>query len=702
MFDFEDQIKGNAARAGSKDVHSFFWLHYHQNHNLPCLPNTMHTQAQKPSGNKSEAASLNKSAHQEFAFSDNRAGTQALKEVLAMRYTDPQVPPFEEPAAQPHEASLKTGHTGLPAGLMAGIENLSGISMSAVQVHYNSAKPAQLQAHAYTQGTDIHIGPGQEKHLPHEAWHVVQQQQRRVKPTLQAKSGEYVNDDNRLEKEADVMGARAARWKGNPSERIVQKKDQVSGNGGITVLQCCFSNNLPDAETFRLAMGVKPEALTVGPKGSQTGKNVAIFSAIKPESKQESTDVKDNPVPKPADTSVARDPIKPAMETTVSSGLTVTTAGEVESKTKAPGDTTKHLASARKTAPAAGPEQFLTSICRRLPRYHQVRNKIKLSDVKKGMQQADKKELKEDQLKEDLLTLMQLNDELEHDAYGYMVSNAAALYLDKEPAGTSEQGATSESKAKALTTEEREALSHDRRMIQMFLNALQDDHTHIVEKLLEKKIGTLHVALDDDDPDHKRKAEELWNGLSKNFDAHVRISHDPDLKLKGNEFSNFKKNVKAMFAKLLTRPAGRDLVQKLIEKKNVINIELGEVASTLHTKADSRGVNTGGIITMTLIDLKTNYQNTAQGKEGRLPFPAFLTLAHEMAHLLHHWTGLVDYTKYKDPEVKKQYSNPEERSTIEHENLIRAEHGLGTRTRHAHSKEDEDEGCACCVKCVVQ
>jgi len=50
-------------------------------------------------------------------------------------------------------------------------------------VHYNSDKPAQLQAHAYAQGTDIHLASGQEKHLPHEAWHVVQQKQGRVKPT---------------------------------------------------------------------------------------------------------------------------------------------------------------------------------------------------------------------------------------------------------------------------------------------------------------------------------------------------------------------------------------------------------------------------------------------------------------------------------------------------------------------------------------
>jgi hypothetical protein len=45
--------------------------------------------------------------------------------------------------------------------------------------------PGQLQAHAFAQGTDIHIAPGQERHLPHEAWHVVQQRKGRVKPTMQ-------------------------------------------------------------------------------------------------------------------------------------------------------------------------------------------------------------------------------------------------------------------------------------------------------------------------------------------------------------------------------------------------------------------------------------------------------------------------------------------------------------------------------------
>ena len=79
----------------------------------------------------------------------------------------------------------KENNTGLPDDLKSGIENLSGHSMDDVNVHRNSDKPQQVQAHAYAQGTDIHLGPGQEKHLPHEAWHVVQQKQGRVKPTMQ-------------------------------------------------------------------------------------------------------------------------------------------------------------------------------------------------------------------------------------------------------------------------------------------------------------------------------------------------------------------------------------------------------------------------------------------------------------------------------------------------------------------------------------
>jgi hypothetical protein len=43
----------------------------------------------------------------------------------------------------------------------------------------------RLNAIAFARGADVDAGPGQEAHLAHEAWHVVQQQQGRVHPTLQ-------------------------------------------------------------------------------------------------------------------------------------------------------------------------------------------------------------------------------------------------------------------------------------------------------------------------------------------------------------------------------------------------------------------------------------------------------------------------------------------------------------------------------------
>ncbi len=102
----------------------------------------------------------------------------------------------------------KENNTGMPDHLKSGIESLSGIDMADVQVHHNSSQPAQLNALAYAQGTDIHIAPGQEKHLAHEAWHVAQQKQGRVQPTMSL-NGQNINDDIGLEQEADIMGEKA-------------------------------------------------------------------------------------------------------------------------------------------------------------------------------------------------------------------------------------------------------------------------------------------------------------------------------------------------------------------------------------------------------------------------------------------------------------------------------------------------------------
>ena len=141
------------------------------------------------------------------------------EEPLQAKFFPIQLVEDEEPlqgkfgTIQKQAKQAANNNTGMPNQLKSGIEGLSGVDVSDVKVHYNSSKPAQLNAHAYAQGSNIHIGPGQEKHLPHEAWHTVQQKQGRVQATTQMKENVQVNDDPSLENEADVMGAKALNFK---------------------------------------------------------------------------------------------------------------------------------------------------------------------------------------------------------------------------------------------------------------------------------------------------------------------------------------------------------------------------------------------------------------------------------------------------------------------------------------------------------
>jgi hypothetical protein len=155
-----------------------------------------------------------------FSVAQREAGLEEEEEPLQGRFETAQRQGLEEeelqmkaaPAAptQPEaESPRPPNRNGLPDGLKTGIESLSGMAMDHVRVHYNSSQPAQLNALAYAQGSDIHLAPGQERHLPHEAWHVVQQAQGRVRPTMQMKGGVPVNDDAELEQEADAMGQQA-------------------------------------------------------------------------------------------------------------------------------------------------------------------------------------------------------------------------------------------------------------------------------------------------------------------------------------------------------------------------------------------------------------------------------------------------------------------------------------------------------------
>lgn len=163
---------------------------------------------------------------------------------------------------------------GLPANLRAGLESLSGFDLSDVRVHRNSREPQALQAHAFAQGTDIHLAPGQERHLPHEAWHVVQQRQGRVRATRQlARVG--VNDDPHLEAEADRMGARAMQM----PPRSAHLDLQTGSLGGQGIAQRLVVRKDRVFSTFEpdVMINDKQAVITAASDDSATGGHSTVF-----------------------------------------------------------------------------------------------------------------------------------------------------------------------------------------------------------------------------------------------------------------------------------------------------------------------------------------------------------------------------------------------------------------------------------------
>jgi hypothetical protein len=171
------------------------------------------------------------------------------------------------------EADQKPNQTGLPDDLKAGLETLSGFDLSGMRVHKNSGKPARVGALAYTQGGDIYVAPGQERHLPHEGWHAVQQMQGRVKPAFRMK-GVEVNDDVGLEREASEMGVKAvtqplSQWTNwnlevNNLKRIPAKRtcrDTIKNDGILQLMGRADDLTRPErvrVETILRNMGVNP------------------------------------------------------------------------------------------------------------------------------------------------------------------------------------------------------------------------------------------------------------------------------------------------------------------------------------------------------------------------------------------------------------------------------------------------------------
>jgi len=145
-------------------------------------------------------------------FEVQRQNSEEEEEESIQRKTADGRPPDQSRGSM---RETKNRGDGLPFSVRAGLETLSGRDLSNIRVHWNASGPAQLNALAYTQGQDIHVGPGQEKHLAHEGWHAVQQMQGRVRPQMKVR-GMPLNADDGLEREADVMGAKALQISRSP------------------------------------------------------------------------------------------------------------------------------------------------------------------------------------------------------------------------------------------------------------------------------------------------------------------------------------------------------------------------------------------------------------------------------------------------------------------------------------------------------
>ncbi|WP_298774511.1 OTU domain-containing protein [uncultured Shewanella sp.] len=112
--------------------------------------NTLVVGSRGSKGIKNSVAQRKNNGEQGFGFVDNRPESVVQRKMQSQANITSFLP-----------IQKKEDNTGLPDNLKSGIENLSGYSMDDVKVDYSSSKPAQLQAYAYAQGSDIRLTAGQ-------------------------------------------------------------------------------------------------------------------------------------------------------------------------------------------------------------------------------------------------------------------------------------------------------------------------------------------------------------------------------------------------------------------------------------------------------------------------------------------------------------------------------------------------------------
>lgn len=147
--------------------------------------------------------------------------------------------------------------TKLPEDVRGKMEHAFEYDFSKVTIHKNSVEAVELGAYAFARGDELHFAPGQydpfsltgQELIGHELTHVIQQSSGEVAPTTEV-DGQAVNDDSGLEKEADEMGAKAARGEivGSKGEGAPSGTPVVQGNFVVQRNQVESAEPAPSAE----------------------------------------------------------------------------------------------------------------------------------------------------------------------------------------------------------------------------------------------------------------------------------------------------------------------------------------------------------------------------------------------------------------------------------------------------------------------
>lgn len=153
-----------------------------------------------------------------------------------------------------------TTSAGLPAPVRAQMERFYGHDFGAVQVHADSAEATRLGARAYARGDEVHFAPGEfaptttagQELIGHELAHVVQQREGRVAAVAQGQ-GLAVAVDPALEREADDLGARAARGEPPRGPWIGASAALAAG-----AAQAKFSRRIEDRTSGKLVVRHEP------------------------------------------------------------------------------------------------------------------------------------------------------------------------------------------------------------------------------------------------------------------------------------------------------------------------------------------------------------------------------------------------------------------------------------------------------------